>query len=206
MEITDEFGRTRQVRRSEVPRDYLARKDKPEFDDDESVSMVMKRGLRLNLHSPKVLRGPRISHFPVYQPSAERVAKIMEDAMEDPLTKHYDATNENRAKGAGFYQFSADEETRQRQMEELLRMRAETTEVRAERGTADQVQTQDPGVPEAEETVLSKATAKRKRDLEERRAQVLAKRRKKDVPNGEESGALDAMDFLAKMSRELGKS
>jgi hypothetical protein len=159
----------------------------------------------LTLPSPNVLRGRNISHFPVYQPSAERVAKIMEDAIEDPLTKHYDVTNENRAKGAAFYQFSSDEETRQKQMEELLRMRAETTEVRAERGTVDQVRAQDPGEPETEETVLSKATAKRKRDLEERRAQVMAKRRKKEVSDEKESGALDAMDFLDKMSRELGK-
>jgi hypothetical protein len=41
VEITDEFGRTRQVRKSEVPRDYLHRKDEPTVpDDDESVILV----------------------------------------------------------------------------------------------------------------------------------------------------------------------
>lgn len=125
----------------------------------------------------------------------------MEEATEDPLTKHYTSTNENRAKGAAFYQFSSDEETRQRQMEDLRRVRSETTEVRAQQGAVDQ----SLELPQVEETVLSKAAAKRKRELEERRAQLMAKRRKKEPPSETENSALDAMDFLAKMSHELGE-
>lgn len=50
---------------------------------------------------------------------------------------HYDVTAEVRAKGAGFYQFSADEETRQRQMEELKLAREETERMRKEGGAVD---------------------------------------------------------------------
>ena len=128
--------------------------------------------------------------------------------MEDPLDKHYDATNENRAKGAAFYQFSGDEETRRRQMDELLNLRDETAQRRERAGVEEGPQEEK----ESEEKVLSRASAKRKRDLEERRALLDAKRRKtvagaekvwSEVRN-DEQGSLDAMDFLAKMSRELG--
>lgn len=194
VEITDEYGRTRQVRRSEVPRGYFDHPNQPTIDDYDD---------------PNVLRGRNISNFPVYEPSAERVAKIMEEAVEDPLSKHYDATNENRAKGAAFYQFSADEETRRRQMAELLNMRDETERERETAGVEEGPQEEK----ESEDKVLSRASAKRKRDLEERRALLDAKRRKKAPAQGNEqredaqkgdTSSLDAMDFLAKMSRELG--
>jgi hypothetical protein len=35
VEIMDEYGRTRQVRKSEVPRDYLHRKDEPVVPEDD---------------------------------------------------------------------------------------------------------------------------------------------------------------------------
>ncbi|CCA66687.1 hypothetical protein PIIN_00366 [Serendipita indica DSM 11827] len=197
VEITDEFGRSRQVRRSEVPREYLARAGQETLPGDDD---------------PTVIRGHHISNFPVYEPTAERVAKIMEDTAEDPLNKHYDATNENRAKGAAFYQFSGDAETRQRQMDELLGRRDETIKTREARGARDEVQEGS----ENELQVVSKAISKRKRGLEERRALLNAKRQKKSEPEVSTSsaspapkpkvqeGSLDAMDFLAKMSRELG--
>lgn len=150
---------------------------------------------RLWHDSSTVLRGPHISNFPIYEPSAERVAKIMEDAKEDPITKHYDATNENRAKGAGFYQFAADEETRQQQMENLMRLRGETKDIREEIGATDNLV----DIPTA---TLDRAANKRKRDLEDRRAKLNAKRRK---GNDESQGAKqDAMDFLSKIADELG--
>jgi hypothetical protein len=126
----------------------------------------------------------------------------MEQAKDDPLEKHYDAANENRAKGAGFYQFSGDEETRRQQMSDLLDIREETSQARERYGVEEKAQEE----PEKEEMILNKASAKRKRELEERRAQLEAKRRKKEnnAPKPNES-TLDAMDFLAKMARELGE-
>ena len=50
---------------------------------------------------------------------------------------HYDASREVRAKGAGFYQFSGDEETRKAQMAELKASRDETTKMRQGLGAED---------------------------------------------------------------------
>jgi len=152
VEYTDEFGRTRSVRRSELPRE-VARpslvSDVPEMDD------------------PYLVHG-NASHFPTYQQSDERVAEIREKFAEDPLTKHYDATQDVRMKGAAYYRFSGDEEERQRQMDELRSVRDDTVQARTETGAAD--------VPP--ETSTSRAAEKRKRDIEERRRAIDAKRRK----------------------------
>lgn len=105
----------------------------------------------------------------------------------NPLNIHYDASSEVRAKGAGFYQFSGDEQTRKRQMEELKKAREETEQTRQEVGAHDV----RPG--EMEGMVLSsgdgnehvpqksRALEKRKRELEERRRLLEAKRRKKNL-------------------------
>ena len=129
-----------------------------------------------------------VNHFPVYEPDAARVSEIAQEFAEEnnPLNIHYDASKEVRAKGAGFYQFSADEETRRQQMEELKTAREETGKTRAELGAVDL----RPGEVEAMLADgaggsggggMSKSAAleKRKRDLEERRKLVDAKRRKK---------------------------
>lgn len=119
------------------------------------------------------------------------------EASKDP-TKHYDASRENRAAGAGFYQFSGNEETRARQMEELKKARQETERGRQEAGVdmpqdslaPDAMDALAKGKGRAIETVsetspapaASKITGrgidKRKRELEERRKAVEAKRRK----------------------------
>jgi hypothetical protein len=133
------------------------------------------------------------NHFPVYVPDAERVAEIEEayaEASKDP-TMHYDASNENRATGAGFYQFSADEETRARQMEALKRSREETEKARQETGVAesrasnDATATSPKGKGNTEEVdaghapkITGRGIDKRKRELEERRQAIEAKRRK----------------------------
>ena len=167
-----------------------------------------------------------VNHFPVYEPDAARVADIEKEFAEEsnPLNIHYDASREVRAKGAGFYQFSADEEIRQRQMEELKNAREETGKTRAELGAVDL----RPGEVEGMnvETGKSAALEKRKRDLEERRKLVDAKRRKKigsppvvetsetksvpqavdRPPNPEPVKAVTqdpADDFLAQLERDL---
>lgn len=125
-----------------------------------------------------------MNHFPVYEPSAERVAQIAAEHAEEnnPLNIHYDASQEVRAKGAGFYQFSGDEETRRAQMEELKMAREETEKTRQETGAIDV----RPGEVEGMKDVSgnggtvgkSRAMEKRKRELEERRKLIDAKRRK----------------------------
>jgi Domain of unknown function (DUF4078) len=132
--------------------------------------------------------GDPVNFFPVYEPSSERVAAIKAAAAEEnnPLNQHYDASHEVRAKGAGFYQFSADEETRKKQMEELRQARQETEMTRQELGAVDLKAGEVEGMGEASDGLRSRAIEKRKRELEERRKAVEAKRRKfqnGDIPS-----------------------
>ncbi|KAF5371861.1 hypothetical protein D9615_009564 [Tricholomella constricta] len=162
VEYEDEFGRIRTARRSEVPRE-LAPAPEEERDEDEDI----------------IIRNPT-NHFPVYEPSAERIAEIAAAHAEEnnPLNIHYDAGSENRAKGAGFYQFSGDEETRRRQMEELKAARDETGKARQDLGAVDVRPGEVEGMRVAGDVTRTRAMEKRKRELEERRKLVDAKRRK----------------------------
>jgi len=137
-----------------------------------------------------------VNHFPVYEPSAERVAEIAAAHSEanNPLEVHYDASREVRAKGAAFYQLSADEETRKRQMEELKSARQETEKTRQETGAVDVKAGEIEGMQEGASTGgKSRAAEKRKRELEERRRLVDAKR-KKAKSGGDASLPSDAVE------------
>ncbi|KAI0064787.1 hypothetical protein BV25DRAFT_1869048 [Artomyces pyxidatus] len=165
IDYVDEFGRSRQAPRSEVPHHLLPRTMRtsdPEGDDDGIV-----------LDNPA-------NYFPVYEPTAERVAAIREAHAEEnnPLNAHYDASQEVRAKGAGFFQFSGDEETRKKQMDELRSAREETEKKRQETGAADVKPGEVEGMQEGGGELRSRAQEKRKRELEERRKLVDAKRKK----------------------------
>ncbi|KAI0250259.1 hypothetical protein BJV78DRAFT_1128214 [Lactifluus subvellereus] len=193
IEYEDEFGRLRSAKRSEVPRHLLPRQDGG-VDDDEYVVYLASLFVsfmvcRLSDTSrPLYMIGDPVNFFPVYEPSSERVASIKAAASEEnnPLNQHYDASREVRAKGAGFYQFSADEETRKKQMEELHQARQETEKTRQELGAVDLKAGEVEGMQEDSNALRSRAMEKRKRELEERRKAVEAKRRKfqnGDVPS-----------------------
>ncbi|KAG2140111.1 hypothetical protein DEU56DRAFT_798683 [Suillus clintonianus] len=167
IEYEDEFGRQRTGRRSEVPRHLLPRSEDTEAipDDDKDV-----------IYNP-------VDYFPVFEPSAERVQAVQDAYLEadNPLSAHYDSTKEVRAKGAGHYQFSADEETRKQQMEELRSARMETEKTRQDAGAVDLKPGEVEGMRDDSSTAgasRSRAMEKRKRDIEERRKILDAKRRK----------------------------
>ena len=124
--------------------------------------------------------GDPVNHFPVYEPSEERVAEVGRKFADEnnPLNIHYDASKEVRTKGAGYYQFSADEETRRKQMEELKVTREETERTRQELGAED-IKPGEEGM--TADGVKSRAMEKRKRELEERRKLLEAKRKKPRV-------------------------
>jgi hypothetical protein len=129
--------------------------------------------------------GNPVNHFPTYQPSEERVSEIAKAFAEEnnPLGVHYDGSSEIRAKGAGFYQFSADEETRKAQMQELNALREETAKTRQELGAEDIKPGDIEGMRDGEApgtagAKKSRAMEKRKRELEERRNMIEAKRKK----------------------------
>ncbi|KDQ57185.1 hypothetical protein JAAARDRAFT_194353 [Jaapia argillacea MUCL 33604] len=177
VEYEDEFGRLRTARKSEVPR-HLA-------------PPSPGAGLEIPEDDPDVIYNP-INHFPTYEPTMDRVTQIQESLLEEDPNTHYDASSEVRAKGAGFYAFSKDEETRKQQMEELRMAREETEKVRKERGAMDvgvgevegmRGEGEDGGVGTSgsvggASVKKSRAMEKRKRELEERRKAVEAKRRK----------------------------
>ena len=132
-----------------------------------------------------ILLGNPVNHFPTYQPSEERVNEIAKAFAEEnnPLGVHYDASREIRAKGAGFYQFSAEEETRKTQMQELNALREETAKTRQELGAEDIKPGDIEGMRDGEApgttgVTKSRAMEKRKRELEERRNMIEAKRKK----------------------------
>ena len=138
-----------------------------------------------------VVLGNPVNHFPTYQPSEERVAEIAKAFSEEnnPLGVHYDASKEIRAKGAGFYQFSADEETRKAQMQELNALREETAKTRQELGAEDIKPGDVEGMRDGEApgttgSTKSRAMEKRKRELEERRNMIEAKRKKLKLQDG----------------------
>jgi hypothetical protein len=101
--------------------------------------------------------------FPVYEPDPEVIARraaTLAAAAAAPLVNHYDATRENRTKGAGFYQFSGNEEERQAQMDALAKEREETERKRKER-----------------DEVGDAVKRKRESEVEERKRKIEAKRR-----------------------------
>jgi hypothetical protein len=167
VEYEDEFGRVRTARRSEVPRNLVLNRE-DEVDEDEDI----------------IIRNP-VNHFPTYQPSEERIAEIAKAHAEEnnPLGLHYDASKEIRAKGAGFYQFSADEETRLAQMEELKASREETTRIRQDIGAEDVRPGEVEGMREGDGSGTpavgkSRAMEKRKREIDERMQILEVKRRR----------------------------
>ncbi|TRM65105.1 hypothetical protein BD626DRAFT_547363 [Schizophyllum amplum] len=176
VEYVDDLGRTRSARKSEVPREFMFQFEEGGAEDsDEDI----------------IIRNPD-GFFPTYQPTAERVTQIEEEFAEQGRTEaHYDARGENRARGAAFYAFSADEEERKRQMEELRAARDETRTVRTEMGVTEvgvgEVEGMRVGDEEGdgkqkgkanEGSGMSKAMEKRKREREERQRMLEAKRRK----------------------------
>ncbi|WFC95901.1 hypothetical protein MBRA1_002556 [Malassezia brasiliensis] len=111
VEHVDEFGRTRMVRRSELPR-------APTPEDDE----------------PGAIYGPATS-FPVYQRAPHQL-EVRPPRPLSPEPEHFDADWEIRTRGAAFYKFDANEDVRRAQQRDLQALRDETQARRAERGAA----------------------------------------------------------------------
>ena len=125
-----------------------------------------------------------VNYLPIYTPSEERIAEISKEyADTNPLNVYYDASKEVRAKGAGFYQFSADEETRKKQMEELKNVREETEKTRKDLGAVDILPGELEGMREG--PTKSRAMEKRKREIEERRRLLEEKKKRKISPSAE---------------------
>ncbi|GAA5991027.1 hypothetical protein JCM10908_006508 [Rhodotorula pacifica] len=187
VEYTDEFGRARMIPRSEVPRGAP-------FRDPNAVEMQYQNadaaaaaggvgGEEVSSGAFKPGEGPDPSNvyygdqnfFPVYEPDPEvlaRRAATLAAAAAAPLVSHYDASRENRTKGAGFYQFSGNEDERQAQMEALAKEREETERKRRER-----------------EEVGDAVKRRREEEVEDRKRKIEAKRREMEEKRKRLKGA-----------------
>ncbi|CAE6354125.1 unnamed protein product [Rhizoctonia solani] len=191
IEYEDEFGRIRTARRSEVPRDRLPENTNP---------FARSGNQALADDDPDVVYG-RATHFPVYEPSNERRAAIEASLIEEPLVDRYDASKDNRAAGAAFYQLSADDETRSKQLEDLKQARVDTEIARVEVDAG--FSRENLGLHDSDSTkVTSRAVEKRRQELEARRKMLDAKRRKMLGPDATVGGS-GAEDFLASLEKEL---
>ncbi|GAA5922984.1 hypothetical protein JCM3775_006209 [Rhodotorula graminis] len=190
VEFTDEFGRTRLIPRSEVPRGAPFRDpNAPEGVSHDMAHAPVQYVARVDDRVPKMGKepapgeGPDPSNvyygdqtsFPVYEPDpailAQRAATLAAAAAA-PLVDHYSATGENRTRGAGFYAFSTDEQERRREMDELERARAETERKRREREVeGDRVKRER----ERERDERKRRIEDKRREVEERRAAKRAK-------------------------------
>ncbi|EPX72614.1 uncharacterized protein SOCG_00377 [Schizosaccharomyces octosporus yFS286] len=101
IEITDEFGRTRQVSIYEAGQALLPSKEeyKPE----------------------NVIHG---EYMPEYKVDEHHIEDL--HRRDEQQAVHYDASKEIRTKGIGFFQFSLDENERQQQFESLGRIHEDT--------------------------------------------------------------------------------
>ncbi|WBW73237.1 telomerase regulatory factor Ctr1 [Schizosaccharomyces osmophilus] len=101
IEVTDEFGRTRQVSIYEAGQTLLPSKEdyKPE----------------------NVIRG---EYMPEYEVDEQRIEDL--HRQDEQQAVHYDASKEIRTKGIGFFQFSLDEKERKQQFESLGEIHEDT--------------------------------------------------------------------------------
>ncbi|PWN40528.1 hypothetical protein IE81DRAFT_325464 [Ceraceosorus guamensis] len=162
IEYTDELGRSRMMRRSQVPRDWLREQERKtqegnNGDDGQSYDDA--------IYAPQ-------TDFPVYQ----------RDPRTLPVTssrnqRHFDASHEVRNRGAAFYAFDKDEDARQRQMRELQEERKKT-ESRRKSEDGEEVQLDEKGGVGRGVDQDELRREKRRREVEQKRKELEAKRKK----------------------------
>ncbi|GAA5825159.1 hypothetical protein JCM11251_006124 [Rhodosporidiobolus azoricus] len=177
VEYTDEFGRTRMIPRSEVPRGAPFRDPTATAEgggvqystgEEAGSSGALRPGE--GPEASNIIYGDQTS-FPVYEPDPSILAKraaTLAAAAAAPLVDHYDASEENRQRGAGFYAFSGNEEERKAQMETLKKERVETERKRRERDEEGDLVKRE----------REREKEERKRKIEEKRREVEARRKR----------------------------
>ena len=130
VDYLDEFGRTRTGTRAEAARAQRVAEAQSTLASDRFTARPAAPG--------NVIYGDTIQHA-AFNPDAEvsgqmdELAKKRDRSLTPPAESHFDASREVRSKGTGFFQFSADEEERKRQMAGLEEERVETERKRKER-------------------------------------------------------------------------
>lgn len=109
-------------------------------------------------------------HFHVYEPTAEEIAARRKNLnLDAPLHEHFDSKKEIRNRGAGYMQFSADEEERRKQMEALKNERSVTEAEREKRELEGDIADR-----------RDREAQQRRQLIEEKRKKLLEKRKAAD--------------------------
>ena len=159
VDYEDEYGRTKRVTRTEAEK-MERRKLNRTLGAEELDRMSARPAMPSNLIYGDTVQ---VSAFNPEEPvlaQMEEIAKKRDRSMTPPEAKHYEADKEIRSKGVGFYSFSKDEATREKEMEALERERLATERMRTER---------------------EEKKNKRKKEIEERRKAIGEKRAKKQA-------------------------
>lgn len=155
IEFEDEYGRTRQGTRSD--KEKIDRRRKQGLLGAEELERISARPA-----APQgLIYGDTIQSMafnPDDPDKMEELARKRDRSQTPPEMKRYDADAEIRDKGVGFYKFSKDEETRQKEMKSLGEERRAT---------------------EARHKQRDKKKAARQSEIEERRKAIEARRAKK---------------------------
>jgi hypothetical protein len=155
VEYIDEFGRTRMATRAQIAREERKRKNAALADEPDRFTARPKM-------PENVIFGDtiQVNAFNPERDIAERMADLAanrDKSVTPPPELHFDGTKDIRTKGVGFFQFSADQEERKRQMDNLEKDRLETEKRREE---------------------LAKRKEERKKELEARKKTIANKRGK----------------------------
>ncbi|RYP93345.1 hypothetical protein DL770_000534 [Monosporascus sp. CRB-9-2] len=135
IEYKDEFGRTRTGTRAEVER-YQRRQARSRLGAAELEAMSARPAAAA---APGAVIHGDVIQSEAFDPEARDAARMADLAARrdrtptPPPDAHFDGRAEIRTKGVGFYQFSAAEEDRRREMEALRAERESTERARRER-------------------------------------------------------------------------
>ncbi|KIY72375.1 hypothetical protein CYLTODRAFT_440630 [Cylindrobasidium torrendii FP15055 ss-10] len=186
---TDEDGRERSSRESQVPRESRFDPNDPfiYWEDDTGRPHYTKRSRTPHQYRTAaddedgVVRGKRA---PVtYAASEEKIAAFerakQEESQHDQPT-HWDPRADNRPLGAGHMVFSQDESIRRQQRAAIDEMRAETRANRAQTGAKDVSAIGMQGSSLLGESKAKSSVQARRAAMNEERKAMLAKRRKLD--------------------------
>lgn len=109
-------------------------------------------------------------HFHVYEPTEEEIAARRKNLnLDAPLHDHFDSKKEIRNRGAGYMQFSSNEDERKKQMEALQQERLATEAERDKRDVEGDIASQ-----------REKEAQQRRQLIEEKRRKLLEKRKATD--------------------------
>lgn len=153
VEYEDEFGRVRQVTKSEKER-FERRERRGLLGAEELERMSARPSAPKNLIYGDAVQA--MAFNPDDPDKMEELARRRDRSATPPELKHYDADWEIRTKGTGFYKFSQDEEARMVEMKALEEERLKTDEQRKAREDQKEKRKQE--------------IEQRRRDMAERRA------------------------------------